>query len=59
MRISLATALCALLSVPAGAASMRGYAGLVISPAGDRVATIESELTANSSTQAHGRIVMR
>jgi dipeptidyl aminopeptidase/acylaminoacyl peptidase len=59
MRISLATALCALLSVPAGAASMRGYSDLVMSPAGDRVASIESDSTANSSAHAHGRIVMR
>jgi len=59
MRNILATALCALLTAPAGAASMHGYAGLVLSPAGDRIASVESESVANSAVSVHGRIVVR
>jgi dipeptidyl aminopeptidase/acylaminoacyl peptidase len=59
MRIPLATALCALLSVPAGAASMHEYGGLVMSPAGDRIASIESDAVADSTAREHGRIVIR
>jgi dipeptidyl aminopeptidase/acylaminoacyl peptidase len=59
MRISLATALCALLSVPAGAASMHEYGGLVMSPAGDRIASIESDAVADSTAREHSRIVIR
>ena len=59
MRPSLATAFLALLSVPAAAASLHEYGGLALSPAGDRVASVESDVTANSTVRAHDRIVVR
>lgn len=59
MRFSLATALCAFLAVPAGAVTMHQYGGLAMSPAGDRVASIESDVQADSTAHAHGRIVVR
>ena len=59
MRLSLASAFCALLSMPAGAASLHEYGGLVMSPAGDRVASLESDVVADSTTRAHTKIVIR
>ena len=59
MRLSLATAICAFLSVPAGAATLHEYGGLVLSPAGDRIASVESDAVADSTKRAHGRIVVR
>ena len=58
MRLSIA-AIAAALSVPASAATLHEYGSLALSPAGDRVAAIESEAVADSTTRAHGRIVIR
>ena len=59
MRIHFAAVLGAALSIPAGAATMREYADLALSPTGDRVASVESDAVADSSTRAHGHIVIR
>jgi dipeptidyl aminopeptidase/acylaminoacyl peptidase len=59
MRIHFAAALGAALSVPAGAATLHEYADLALSPIGDRVAAVESDAVADSSTRAHGHIVIR
>jgi dipeptidyl aminopeptidase/acylaminoacyl peptidase len=59
MRIHFAAALWAALSVPAGAATMHEYADLALSPGGDRVAAVENDAVADSSTRAHGHIVIR
>jgi len=59
MRIYFAAALVAALSVPAGAAPLHEYADLALSPTGDRIAAVESEANADSSTKAHGHIVIR
>src|SRR3569833_111669 len=59
MRLTLASAFCALLSMPAGAASLHEYGGLVMSPAGDRVASLESNAVADSTTRAHSKIIIR
>lgn len=59
MRLSLASALCALLSMPAGAATLHEYGGLAMSPTGDRVASIESDVAADSTARPHGKIVIR
>ena len=59
MRIRLAAALGAALSIPAGAATMHEYADLALSPSGDRVADVESDAVADSSTRSHGHIVIR
>ena len=59
MRIYFAAALAAALSVPAGASTMHEYADLALSPGGDRVAEVESDAVADSSTRAHGHIVIR
>lgn len=59
MRICFAAALGAALSVPAGAAKMHEYADLALSPVGERVAAVESDAVADSSTRAHGHIVIR
>jgi len=58
MRLSIA-AVAAALSVPASAATLHQYGGLALSPGGDRVAAIESDAVADSTTRAHGRIVIR
>ena len=59
MRLFTVAAIGAALSVPAGAATLHEYNSLAISPAGDRVAAIESDAIANSSTNPHERIVIR
>lgn len=59
MRLYLAAVLFAALSIPAGAATLREYSGLALSPTGDRIASIESDGVADSSTRSHGRIVIR
>lgn len=59
MRIHFAAALGAALSIPAGAATMHEYADLALSPTGDRVAAVESDAVADSSTRARGHIVIR
>ena len=58
MRLSIA-AVAAVLSVPASAATLHQYGALALSPGGDRVAAIESDAVADSTTRAHGRIVIR
>ena len=59
MRIHLAAALGAVLSIPAGAATMHEYADLALSPIGDRLAAVESDAVADSTTRSHGHIVIR
>jgi dipeptidyl aminopeptidase/acylaminoacyl peptidase len=58
MRLSIA-AVAAVLSVPASAATLHQYGALALSPGGDRVAAIESDAVPDSTTRAHGRIVIR
>jgi len=58
MRLSIA-AVAAVLSVPASAATLHQYGALALSPGGDRVAAIESDAVADSTTRAHSRIVIR
>lgn len=59
MRMYFAAALGAALSVQAGAATLHEYADLALSPTGDRVAAVEDDAVADSSTRAHGHIVIR
>jgi dipeptidyl aminopeptidase/acylaminoacyl peptidase len=59
MRIQFAAAVAAVVSMPAGAAAMHEYSGVVLSPAGDRIAAVESDVTADASTRPHGHIVIR
>lgn len=47
------------LTVPSQAATLHEYSALAISPAGDRIAAVESDEQANASTRAHGRITIR
>jgi dipeptidyl aminopeptidase/acylaminoacyl peptidase len=59
MRSSVVAALAAAVSLPAGAATLHQYSSLALSSTGDRIAAIESDATADSSTRPHGRIVLR
>ena len=59
MRRFAAAAVIAAFSVPAGAATLHEYGSLALSPAGDRVAAIESDAAADSATRPHERIVIR
>lgn len=59
MRFPFAAVCAASLSTAAPAATLHEYAGLALSPAGDRVASVESDAQANATTRAHGRIVVR
>src|SRR5579884_1976156 len=59
MRFCLAAAFGALLSTSAMAATLHDYSSLALSSAGDRIASIESDATADSATRPHGRIVIR
>ena len=48
------------MSAPAGAATLHEYGSLALSPAGDRIAAIESDCDRQFvSTTPHGRIVIR
>jgi dipeptidyl aminopeptidase/acylaminoacyl peptidase len=55
----LAAALAAALSMSAGASTLHQYASLALSPAGDRVASVESEAEADATSKPHGHIVVR
>ncbi|WP_375398926.1 S9 family peptidase [uncultured Sphingomonas sp.] len=57
MRLILAVALSAAVAAPAPAAPLHNYAGLALSPAGDRLASVES--VDEPGKPAHGRIVVR
>jgi dipeptidyl aminopeptidase/acylaminoacyl peptidase len=59
MRAFIAAVIGIVLSVPATAATLHEYASLALSPAGDRIAALESDATADSSTRPHERIVIR
>jgi dipeptidyl aminopeptidase/acylaminoacyl peptidase len=59
MRLAFAAAVGALLSTSAAAATLHQYTSLALSPSGDRIASIESDAVADSTTRPHGRIVIR
>ena len=59
MRSFAVAAVLAAFSIPAGATTLHEYSSLVLSPAGDRVADIESDTVADSTTRPHARIVIR
>ncbi|MGN6848429.1 MAG: prolyl oligopeptidase family serine peptidase [Sphingomicrobium sp.] len=48
-----------LLSTSAAAATLHQYSSLALSPSGDRIASIESDAVADSTSRPHGRIVIR
>lgn len=58
MRLLPALSLLA-VSGPAFAAPLHQYGGLAMAPAGDRVATVESDVEADAASSPHGRIVVR
>ena len=59
MRLFVVAALGAALSAPLGAATLHEFASLSLSSAGDRMATIESDVVPNAATKAHGHIAIR
>lgn len=59
MRLPFAAALLAITSVPGTAATLHEYSALAISPAGDRIAIVESDAVADATTRAHGHIAIR
>lgn len=60
MRLAVAAALLAATALPAAAAPLHSYAGLALSAAGDRVASVEStENEGEGAKPAHPRIVVR
>lgn len=59
MRFRVALLLAAFVSMPAGAASLHEYASLTISPAGDRIADVESDAVPDATSRPHGRVVIR
>jgi dipeptidyl aminopeptidase/acylaminoacyl peptidase len=59
MRLFTAALAGVALSVPAGAATLHEYGSLALSPAGDRIAAIESDAAPDSAARPHGRIVVR
>ena len=59
MRTIFASALGAVLAMPSNAATLHQYAALALSPAGDRIAAIESDAVPDTATRPHGRIVIR
>jgi hypothetical protein len=59
MRSFAVAAVLAAVSAPGGAATLHEYGSLALSPAGDRVAAIESDAIADSTNRPHGRIVIR
>src|SRR5690348_5717938 len=59
MRPFSVAAVLAAFSVSASAATLHEYSSLALSPVGDRVAAIESDAVADSTTRAHGHIVVR
>ncbi|HEV2593725.1 MAG TPA: S9 family peptidase [Sphingomicrobium sp.] len=59
MRTVFIAALVASFSIPASAATLHEYSALTLSPAGDRMATVENDAIADANTRAHGHIVVR
>src|SRR5690348_3461306 len=59
MRSFAVAAVLAAFSVPTGAATLHEYGSLALSPGGDKIASIESDAVADSTTRAHGKIVIR
>ncbi|HEX7851315.1 MAG TPA: S9 family peptidase [Sphingomonas sp.] len=60
MRLALAAALLVATATPAIAAPLHSYAGLALSAAGDRIASVETtENDGDAAKPAHGRIVVR
>lgn len=59
MRLPIAAAVSVLISTSAAAATLHEYSSVALSPAGDRIAAIESDAVADSPTRPHGHIVIR
>jgi len=59
MRLLIAAVIGALTSTSGLAATLHEYSSLALSPAGDRIAAIESDAVPDSSSRPHGRIVIR
>jgi dipeptidyl aminopeptidase/acylaminoacyl peptidase len=59
MRLVIAVALASVAIVPAAALPLHQYSDLAISPAGDRVATVESDSEPNASADPDERAVVR
>jgi dipeptidyl aminopeptidase/acylaminoacyl peptidase len=59
MRLPIAAIIGTLMSTSASAATLHEYSSLALSPAGDRIAAIESDAVPDSSSRPHGRIVIR
>ena len=59
MRLAFAAALLVATATPALAAPTHSYASLALSPAGDRVASVETTENDEGPRAAHGRIVVR
>ena len=59
MRLPIAAVIGTLMSTSASAATLHEYSSLALSPAGDRIAAIESDAVPDSSSRPHGRIVIR
>ena len=59
MRIFVAAPLAVALSTSAAAATLHQYAALALSPAGDRIAALESDAAPDAATKPHARIVLR
>ena len=59
MRALIAASAGIALSVPATAATLHEYGELALSPAGDRIAALESDEMPDSATRPHERIVIR
>ncbi|HSQ99949.1 MAG TPA: S9 family peptidase [Sphingomicrobium sp.] len=59
MRLSIAAGLAAGLAFPAGAATLHQFTSLALSPAGDRVAALESDSAPDAPALPHEHIVLR
>jgi dipeptidyl aminopeptidase/acylaminoacyl peptidase len=59
MRFYSAAVLGALLSTSAAAATLHEYSSVALSPAGDRIAAIESDAVPDSTSRPHGHIAIR
>jgi dipeptidyl aminopeptidase/acylaminoacyl peptidase len=59
MSFYVAAALSLSISIPVSAATLHEYSSLALSPAGDRLAALESDVLADSTTRAHAHIVIR
>ena len=59
MRLLPAAALASVAISPAAAMPLHQYSDLALSPAGDRIAAVESDEQPNASARAPGRVVIR